>query len=222
MSFFKKINWQYAIGEVLIVILGISIAFALNNWASQHKTDTTKEKYLLGLLDDLDADVQQFEDNLKTLNRRIESCKLVRRYTYESNDRKDTLMNRLYELPTPIDFWPRNITFKTLVNSGDLKLIDNFDLRHAIQEHYLIYTTVQEIYERQNILTDKYVSGFFMNSLDYEAIYRDKNYSFLNDSFFKNMLGAQQTTFRSKIEATQNGLESCKKLIDQIKSRSSE
>ena len=33
----KKINWRYAIGELLIVIIGISVAFALNNWSASLK-----------------------------------------------------------------------------------------------------------------------------------------------------------------------------------------
>ncbi len=38
-----KINWTYALGEIIIVIIGITIAFALNNWAENAKGRKTKK-----------------------------------------------------------------------------------------------------------------------------------------------------------------------------------
>ncbi len=38
----KKINWKYAFGEILIVIIGISIAFAMNKCATDSKNEKEK------------------------------------------------------------------------------------------------------------------------------------------------------------------------------------
>lgn len=39
----RNINWRYAFGEIIIVIIGISIAFALNNWAANTKEKRIKK-----------------------------------------------------------------------------------------------------------------------------------------------------------------------------------
>ena len=32
-----KINWQYAIGEVILIFVGITLAIAFNNWNEERK-----------------------------------------------------------------------------------------------------------------------------------------------------------------------------------------
>ena len=52
----KKVNWRYAIGELIIVTLGISIAFALNSWAESNKQEKKTKVYLQGIITDLQDD----------------------------------------------------------------------------------------------------------------------------------------------------------------------
>lgn len=57
----KKINWTYALGEISIVIIGITIAFALNKWAENRSNHSEKQQYLQNLLIDLNSEVDQLE-----------------------------------------------------------------------------------------------------------------------------------------------------------------
>ncbi len=216
MSLFKKINWQYAIGEILIVILGISIAFGLNNWAASRNDEKQKIKYLQNIKKDLEADIIQLDTNRIELIKRSQHIRQIRQFIGRPNPRKDTLLPKLFNLPIPIDFRPRNITYQTLINSGDFKLIDDFELKTSIQEHYLEYEYILEVYTRQNIIVDKYVGDFFMKELNYQSIYRDRDYSFMDTSFFGNMIGAQLDTFMKKEKASENGIQRCRALITAI------
>lgn len=64
-----KINWKYTFGELLIVIVGILIAFGLNNWA-QGKLEARKQTvYLKSLSADLTADLEVLSDNLVFVKR---------------------------------------------------------------------------------------------------------------------------------------------------------
>lgn len=47
-----KINWKYAAGEIIIVIIGISIAFTLNSWAAGRKDKVLAKQYLENLKQD--------------------------------------------------------------------------------------------------------------------------------------------------------------------------
>ena len=39
--------FRYAIGEIILVVIGILIALSINNWNENRKTSNTQEKYLL-------------------------------------------------------------------------------------------------------------------------------------------------------------------------------
>lgn len=216
MAFFKKINWRYSLGEILIVILGITIAFNLNSWGENRNSKKEKIKYLLNLKKNLEADTLSLDSNILLLQQRITDITTIRKYIRVPNLRMDTILPKFYNLSSSIAYRPRNIIYQTLINSGDFKLIDNFELKTLIQEHYLNNEEVLEIYNRQNILSEKYVGSFFMNELNFTEIYENKDYSFMESNFFSNMLGALFSTFNVKITASKEGKNSCKKLMDAI------
>jgi hypothetical protein len=62
---------QYAIGEIILVIIGILIALQINNW-NQERLNKKKEYYLVNqLLQDAKADSIFFKDRLNRLNAQL-------------------------------------------------------------------------------------------------------------------------------------------------------
>ena len=53
----KSINWRYALGEVIIVIIGISLAFSLNNWKERQADRQQREQYLSALKLDINGEI---------------------------------------------------------------------------------------------------------------------------------------------------------------------
>ena len=45
--------FKYAIGEIVLVVIGILIALSINNWNEQRKTNRTEYEILQNLLRDL-------------------------------------------------------------------------------------------------------------------------------------------------------------------------
>jgi len=58
----------YAIGEILLVVIGILIALQINNSNEARKARLNEQTILKNLVQDLRADSLSFTDNLKTLN----------------------------------------------------------------------------------------------------------------------------------------------------------
>ena len=46
--------FKYAIGEIVLVVLGILIALQINNWNENRKTDNIKQNYYSQIIFDLD------------------------------------------------------------------------------------------------------------------------------------------------------------------------
>ena len=67
----KKINWQYALGEVIIVSIGITIAFALNNWKEARNNQKIKQQYLSSLKTDIQKEIKQLESLQQLFRQKI-------------------------------------------------------------------------------------------------------------------------------------------------------
>ena len=81
IKFFRKIRqkllqqnkigsyFKYAIGEILLVVIGILIALQINNANEAHKAKQSEKAVLKNLIQDLRADSLSFADNLFTLTK---------------------------------------------------------------------------------------------------------------------------------------------------------
>ena len=51
---------KYAIGEIILVVIGILIALQINNWNENRKNESTESDYYCKLLDDFELDRQKY------------------------------------------------------------------------------------------------------------------------------------------------------------------
>ena len=65
---------KYAVGEILLVVIGILIALGINNWNESRKQDLEENRILEMLLKDLDMDINLLESLT------VESKKTTRRH----------------------------------------------------------------------------------------------------------------------------------------------
>lgn len=208
----KSINWRYAIGEIIIVIIGISIAFALNNWATQRKDSKVKKQYLQGLILDQKNEMEHLESNIAKLKNNIAAIEALYLHIGKNLPRKDTVISKLFNLGKTIDFAPKNFTYNSLINSGDFKLIEDFNLKNEIEKHYSGHKTIESNYQRVSIIHEKYLGPFFMNEINYNTLQKG-DFSFLDKPQLTNVLRSLYGSFTLAIEASAKGIESNKKII---------
>ncbi len=114
-----KIKWQYTLGEISIVIIGISIAFSLSNWNENRKNNIKKTEYLKNLKLDIENEKTQFENNIVSYNEySAKATKLIPHLGRELPGR-DSISGYLFELATVINFIPQTVSYNTMINSGD-------------------------------------------------------------------------------------------------------
>jgi len=146
IKFFRKIRQNmltenkfgkyltYAIGEIILVVIGILIALSINNWNENRKTRDKEIGFSINLKSDL-IDEQQ-NNNTFCL------------YYFEKAKNASFLLNTNSPLKTveevldftikfeQIIFWdsyvPNNNTFKELLSSGNLTLIKNDSIKNSL------------------------------------------------------------------------------------------
>lgn len=212
-----KINWKYAIGEIIIVIIGISIAFGLNNWAARNQQQNTERLYLQSLEKDLSNDIDSLNKNIYFLNQNLEDIRLLRPHLGRPLPGRDTMYRRVFNIAKTIAFIPEDATYHTLVNSGDFKLISDFELKSAIEKHYRSYLHMQRDYDRRDNFSKKYMADFFVD-MDYDAIYAG-NFDFMDDKRLRNMIFSLQGIVYFQLNAAGEAKKSAEHLLNIIQDK---
>ncbi len=66
-----KLNWKYALGEILLIFIGITSAIWFNNWNEQKKDRKLEEHFYGLIISDMEATVDDIEDALQAAKIRI-------------------------------------------------------------------------------------------------------------------------------------------------------
>jgi hypothetical protein len=122
--------FKYAIGEIILVVIGILIALQINNWNEGSKERSNEQKILVELQ-------SQFKDNLFQLEDKIHQRRLIikgSKRALELMDAKTLVpMDTLTEILSPLILAP---TFDPIDNeimtAENLQLIRNDSLRHYL------------------------------------------------------------------------------------------
>jgi hypothetical protein len=117
-------RWSDYFIELLIVIIGISIAFWLNNMALEGKANREKIAYLKDIKSDLKKDSLRLTYNIKNNEVKKEKLDYSLQLIQESAQ-IDSVLNYIIEIGNYDFFNPDNFTITSLLQSGDLKLIDS-------------------------------------------------------------------------------------------------
>ena len=65
-QFYKYL--KYAVGEILLVVLGILIAFQINNWNDKKENKKKELSYISSIIEDIETDIEQSQVALEQLN----------------------------------------------------------------------------------------------------------------------------------------------------------
>lgn len=123
---------KYAIGEIVLVVIGILIALSLNNWNENSNRNKLELEALKNLKEDFDFNLAELYriDSMNTKN--IKSCVVILNHTgnrYTEDFILDTYLNDAAASP---DYVAKNGFLNDLVSSGNLGLIKNNGLRNLL------------------------------------------------------------------------------------------
>lgn len=124
----------YAVGEIILVVIGILIALQINNWNENKKIEAVKNTNYLNLLEDLRTDLIHIDKKVDELNYGIALYNdYLKTYKTPNLTMKDVLnnQNKLDFITTTVRF--ENSTIESLENTGEIKLIPS-DLRKKLTE----------------------------------------------------------------------------------------
>jgi hypothetical protein len=120
---------KYAIGEIILVVIGILIALQINNWNEENKINKIRTLKLSQIESDLRADVVSLEEGILIKEKEIATLKNYRDRLSQSNasiDTLDKILNTEFLGRVRIGFSGfNNITYNSMVQSGELGILSD-------------------------------------------------------------------------------------------------
>jgi hypothetical protein len=147
IKFFRKIRQNmltenkfskyliYAIGEIILVVIGILIALSINNWNENRKQKIKEIEILSSIQESLKRDKIDLESVIPSNNRIRNSIDLLLNHMEKDLPYQDSLKYHFFNSTTT---WVANFqksAFENLKSEG-INLISNKDLRKTIVEYY--------------------------------------------------------------------------------------
>ncbi len=152
----NKISWSSYVIELLVVIIGISVAFALENYSKGIKSENEEKLYAEALKEDISEDIKHLQSIVDSSHVLIKYTGEIFQFVYSNAPSEKYTINHIVSTYTAPYFNSNNGTYISLINSGDLKILSDFKLRSAITDLYSVqYGEIERMDSFiQNLVTD--------------------------------------------------------------------
>jgi len=246
IKFFRKIRQKmltenkfskyliYAIGEIILVVIGIMIALQINNSNNKRIEKDREIKYLINIKLDLLKDIESLEYNIdfrqkKTLGIENLINQINGQPIKDLNETTFNVINTLYQER----FQPSNVTYSDLVSSGNMNLISNDSIKIYLFELSLLYQQNLFNIEHETAEYDENISKSIFRLADVERMkpvflgektieqvnISEEDFKALFESLeYKNGCVVAKWTSEGMIEMYQNINNKSKRLIELINS----
>ena len=209
--------FKYAIGEIVLVVIGILIALSINNWNETNKNEREQIVFLNNLKNDLKNDLIQLDQILKFQKEKLSKVNELKDQLLSIKD-FEKIEQLLVNLTLDNDtYFPNTGSYTTTVSSGKIASLNPSSLRIAITNLYeryynrLIYNG--EFYDKKlNEVSSS--QGKFFNTLTLKLNGKDV----IEDSEFVNLITmwfVENSIYVKKGEETKSEILNVLKLVEQ-------
>lgn len=127
----RKYFW-YALGEILLVMIGILLALQVNNWNQNRKELAREQSILMELNSDFKHNAEQLEFIAAGHLKSLESVEWLLEHHPDYEVENDSLLYHLNYLHSAYTFNPSQSTVQSLINTSSFYLIRNEELRRKL------------------------------------------------------------------------------------------
>ena len=129
--------FKYAIGEIILVVIGILIALQINNWNENRKIIAQEQFILERLKADINTDVNSILTQMEYINRSNKELTFIIDIILGNTDTDLQDFRKNLRALLAVNFFNQNkTTFNNIVSSGQIEFIQNKMLTDSITKYY--------------------------------------------------------------------------------------
>lgn len=165
---------KYAIGEIVLVVIGILIALSINNWNEKRKTKITEHTFLENIKADLQLNLKSLDEFVISRQDAIKSSKIIIDYF---NNPSSINLNAFNLHSTNVMIWfpfqQNDNTYQELVNSGQLSIISNKEIKDQMQTMQSSFKTIKFVENEMQQDFESYLYDPFFSTADLDISMRN-------------------------------------------------
>ena len=193
-------EWGKLFFELIVVFLGVTAGFVLNNWRMEQEEKNFEQKYLESFLQDVSLDIPELENAVRTDSIWLARAKPLLSSIINKNIEVDSAQAIIKMVVTISKIDAHSSTYEEISNSGNLNLITDYELKGQIVDYYLALGGVGFIDDYFH----KYFSDFVMPFVftEYSVLteeFNDKNV--VNSVRFSNVVAGYYSLVQQRIAA---------------------
>ena len=180
----------YAVGEILLVVIGILIAISIDNWNQERILRNEEQVALQNLKQDFEYNREALTNNIAITQKTIASNLEVLNYTGsnpkpETEDAFNMLVN---DVTVTSEFFPKNSFLDDLMNSGRLQIIRSAGLRDKLSSWKPVFDRIKEEERQTKSYSDPLLAfiiknGSWLNADEVSISETMKKYTFPKSGF---------------------------------------
>ena len=205
------IDWKSKLIDLLIVIIGITIAFQLNNLNESNKSNAQERDYLKSFYEENSDNELALSSALEYALKTKNDIDTLKQVLLSKDYEDDRIKNLAASMMALSDFQPSVVTMENITESGEFKLISDLECREKLIDTYNSYQTTSQL---ESILSDyvnQYVTPFFFRNI------RFSDFTSLHDNFkespeFENIVIGYDALLTQKLKGYEENLKKLKEL----------
>nr|WP_170063207.1 DUF6090 family protein [Polaribacter porphyrae] len=146
--------FKYAIGEIVLVVIGILIALQINNWNEDKKSIKQEKTYYCKISEDLQVDIINIDSSIVSVGKRFKITKRLLKNLLKIQENKDVILKDFIATFRSYQFLPTTAAITDITSSG----FSNQNIKNRILNHYTEQESALKIIE---INSNKHVDKTF-------------------------------------------------------------
>lgn len=213
-----NVDWKSKVIDLLIVIIGITIAFKLNTWNESITTNIDTKEYLQSF----------YEENISNETSLSAALKFSESNKNDIDTLKQILLSKKYDdtriklltasMMGLANFSPAITTMENITASGEFKLIKDIELRKQLIDTYNSFNVTLKL---EGLLADyvnTYVTPYFIENVRFSNFSSIQS-NFIKEPLFENIVFGYEILLSQQIKGYQESLEEIKLLKKKLPNR---
>lgn len=210
-----KIDWQSKIVDLLIVIVGISIAYKLNTWNESLQSNIEFKNYLESFYEENSTNMSQLNSALEFSKTHQSNIDTLQKILLSGNYKDSRIENLSASLMIITSYSPSTTTMENIIASGEFELIKNIELRKRIIKTYNAYKNTKQLENLMNDYVNQYVTPYFFEHVRFSN-FSSLGSEFIEDPKFENVVIGYGVLLNQQLQGYQSNLEKVNELNEKL------
>jgi len=194
-----KTGWLRLILELIVVFIGVSAGFLFDNFREERSNSKLEDKYLESFYNNVVADSVEIQSMILSNENNIDISARSVASMQAGTITNDSALVVLSVMATYNSLNLENATYESVVNSGNLGLIKDFEISEQIVYYYRSHEDMRYVERVYNDYISNYILPYLNKKLDFISGQFVEDFT-VNDIEFRNITAGYYILSSQKME----------------------